>query len=90
MRGLNITAVIESSSQDADVETSDEEGDSSSGDEDKGNEEAGGSQVPIAKSVTMGLMQMVDGELLIQTTDFADVDDLFGELDGNDSGEEDD
>jgi hypothetical protein len=38
----------------------------------------------------MGLMQMVDGELLIQTTDFADIDDLVGELDGDDSGEEDD
>ena len=32
---------------------------------------------------------MVDGEVLIDTTDFADVDSLFDELEGNDSNEED-
>jgi hypothetical protein len=90
-RGLNITAAVGSSSQDADLETSGEEGDSSSGDENEDIEdETEGSRAPITKSVTMGLMQMVDGELLVQTTDFADIDDLFGELDGDNSGEEDD
>jgi hypothetical protein len=37
----------------------------------------------------MGLMQMVDGELLIETTDFVEIDELFAELE-DDSGEEDD
>jgi hypothetical protein len=89
-QGLNITAAVGSSSQNADSETSDEEeGDSSSGDEDEDIEdEMEGIRVPITKSVTMGLMQMVDGKLLIQTTDFADIDDLFGEPDGDNSSKE--
>jgi hypothetical protein len=91
-QGLNTTAAASSASQDADAETSDDdEGDSSSGDEDDDDEtEIVDSRVPITKSVTMGLMQMVDGELLIETTDFADIDELFAELDDDDSGEEDD
>jgi hypothetical protein len=66
------------------------QGDSSSGYEEEDDEiEAEDSQFPITKSVTMGLMQMVDGELVIETTDFVDIDELFVELE-DDSGEEDD
>jgi hypothetical protein len=85
-QGLNTTVAAPSASQDADAETSDE-GDSSSEDEEGDETEIEDSQVPIIKSMTMGLMQMADGELLIETTDFADIDELFAELEDDDSGE---
>jgi len=85
-RGLNTTVAAPSASQDADAKTSNE-GDSSSEDKEGDETEMEDSQVPITKSVTIGLMQMADGELLIETTDFADIDELFAELEDDDSGE---
>jgi hypothetical protein len=43
----------------------------------------------ITKSVTMGCMTMVDGELVIETTDFGEVDDLFKKLDESDESDDD-
>jgi hypothetical protein len=45
-------------------------------------------QSKISDSVTMGFMQMVNGELIIHTADFDEVDDLFTELEA-DAEEED-
>jgi ethanolamine utilization protein EutQ (cupin superfamily) len=60
-------------------------------DEDEGSDDAveqADYQSKISDSVTMGFMQMVNGELIIHTADFDEVDDLFTELEA-DAEEED-
>jgi hypothetical protein len=92
-RGLNVTRAVPSSSRDTICNTTDEEEDSDSGDEGEGTEdeelEMRGSRAQITKSTT-GLMQIVDGELLIETTEFADIDELFDGLESDDTDEGDD